>query len=71
MASGIALAMRAMASSATGVRRVISKTEMPPSSSALAIGRACSRSLMTITGTRGEAANTSAGVTFQFCIALP
>ena len=52
-------AILAMASSATGLRRVISSTSSPPSTSALAKGTAWARSLMTITGTMRTAASFS------------
>jgi hypothetical protein len=58
-APGTSAAILAMASSATGLRRVISSTSSPPSTSALASGTAWARSLRTITGTMRTAASFS------------
>jgi len=53
MASGNAFAIASIPANAHEVRRVISKTRMPPSNKAAAIGTASSTRLITITGITG------------------
>jgi 6-phosphogluconate dehydrogenase len=61
MASGNARAMADMQASAMGVRKVISSTRTPPSSSALASGTASSSRWMTMTGITGPCVASSRG----------
>ena len=68
MALGTSLAIRRMASRPTGVRRVISRVGMPPSTRAWDKSTAVLKSSIAITGTTAPAVRISRGVSLDISI---